>query len=106
MFPWRGDRVINAIELMLKHQGLEIQNQGLYLKVAATPKVLLAALRNLALSPPPDSTALVSHVMNKWLEKWDNLLPDELLARNYSSHMLDVVGGHWAIKTLVQQLKN
>jgi len=104
IFPWFGDRVINTIELMLKHQGLETQNQGLYLKVAATPKVLLAALRNLALSPPPDSTALVSHVMNKWLEKWDNLLPDELLARNYSSHTLDVVGGHQSIKTLVHQL--
>jgi ATP-dependent Lhr-like helicase len=106
IFPWLGDRVISTIELMLKHQGLETQNQGLYLKVAATPTILLAALRNLALSPPVDSTALVGHVINKWLEKWDNLLPDELLAKNYSSHTLDIVGGHEAIKTLALQLND
>ncbi len=88
---------------MLKQQGLEVQNQGLYLRVATTPKALLAALRNLALSPPPDSTALVSHVMNKWLEKWDSLLPEELLAKNYSSHTLDVVGGHQAIQAILSK---
>jgi hypothetical protein len=62
------------------------------------PEKLFEALRDLAASPPPDPISLVAKVMNKWLAKWDNLLPDELLARNYSSHMLDVMGGHQVIK--------
>lgn len=103
IFPWLGNRVVNAVELMLKQHGLEVQNQGLYLRVSTTPKALLAALRNLALSPPPDPTALVSDVMNKWLEKWDSLLPEGLLAKNYSSHTLDVAGGHQAIQAILSK---
>jgi hypothetical protein len=38
--------------------------------------------------------------MNKRLEKWDALLPAELLAKNYSSHTLDVAGAHEFIKRL------
>lgn len=105
LFLWRGDRIMNTIVLILKQRGFNAENAGLYINIKTDkPEILFDTLRSLAASPPPDPIILVTNVMNKWVEKWDNLLPDELLARNYSSHMLDVVGGHEAIKTLVQQL--
>lgn len=100
LFPWRGDRVMDAIGLMLKSQDLDARNFGLYLHVDAPPKHVADALRRLAGSPPPDPPALASQVLNKWLEKWDYLLPAELLAKNYASYRLDVTGAHQAIMGL------
>lgn len=105
LFPWRGDRVMNTIALMLKHSGFEAENSGLCIDIKTSkPETLFDTLHHLAASPPPDPVTLIAKVMNKQLEKWDNLLPDELLARNYSSHTLDVLGGHLAINALVQQM--
>jgi len=98
---------MNTLVLMLKLAGFNAENAGLCINIKTNnPEKLFDSLRSLVVLPPPDPIMLVANVMNKWLEKWDTLLPDELLDRNYSSHTLDVVGGHEAIKTLAQQLKN
>ena len=34
----------------------------------------------------------MQHVVNQRQEKWDFLLPDDLLVRNYVSHNLDIKG--------------
>lgn len=105
LFLWQGDRIMNTIVLMLKQKNINAENAGLYINIKTNqPEKLFEALHALATSPQPDPISLVATVINKWLEKWDNLLPDELLARNYSSHTLDVVGGHQAIKTFMQKL--
>jgi len=107
LFLWLGDRVMNTLVLMLKLAGFNAENVGLCIDIKTNnPEKLFDVLGDLSASPPPDPMTLVANVINKQLEKWDNLLPDELLARNYSSHTLDVVGGHEAIKILAQQLKN
>jgi ATP-dependent Lhr-like helicase len=102
LFPWQGDRIMAALELMLKAQGLEARNLGLYLLVNAPPKNVLTTLRQLAASPPPEAAVLVKPVLNKWLEKWDHLLPSELLAKNYAAYRVDVLGAHQTIRQLVQ----
>ncbi len=105
LYLWRGDRIMNTLVLMLKLAGFNAENVGLCIDIKTNnPEKLFDALRDLATSPPPDPMALVANVINKQLEKWDHLLPDVLLARNYSSHTLDVVGGHGAIKSLTQGL--
>lgn len=105
LFLWRGDRVMNTLVLVLKLAGFNVENAGLCINIKTNnPEKLFDSLRDLAVSPPPDSMTLVTNVINKQLEKWDHLLPDELLARNYSSHTLDVIGGHDAIKSLAQGL--
>ncbi|POZ49699.1 DEAD/DEAH box helicase [Methylovulum psychrotolerans] len=101
LFPWRGDRVMNTLALMLKQAGFQAENTGLSIIIKTdNPEKVFEALHGLAVSPPPDPTALVAEVMNKRLEKWDALLPAELLAKNYSSHTLDVAGAHEFIKRL------
>lgn len=102
LFFWRGDRIMSAIALMLKLNGFEVDNTWPCITIkTSNPEKLLITLRNLAVSPPPDPVTLVTKIMNKQQEKWDNLLPAELLDKNYASHFLDVVGGHQAINSLV-----
>lgn len=103
LFLWQGDRVMNTIVLMLELAGFNAENIGLCITIKiSSPEKLFITLRSLAASPPPDPVTLVANILNKQLEKWDNLLPDELLAKNYSSHFIDVVGGHQAINTLIR----
>ncbi|PPD43797.1 MAG: DEAD/DEAH box helicase [Methylobacter sp.] len=105
LFLWQGDRVMNTLVLMLKLAGFNAENAGLCIDIKTNnPEKLFDSLRDLAASSPPDPRTLVTKVINKQLEKWDKLLPDDLLARNYSSHTLDVIGGHGAIKSLAQGL--
>lgn len=105
IFLWRGDQVMNTVALMLKLAGFTVENAGIFINVKTdAPTKLFDSLQCLAASPPPEQTALVATVINKRLEKWDALLPDELLAKNYSSYALDVAGGHAAIKRLAQGL--
>ena len=105
LFLWRGDRIMNTLVLMLNRAGFNAENAGLSIDIKTTnPEKLFDSLRDLAASPPPDPITLVNKVINKHLEKWDQLLPDELLAKNYSSFKLDVIGGHEVIKSLVQIL--
>ena len=105
LFFWRGDRVMNTVVLMLEQVGFRAKNAQLYIEITTSnPEILFDSLRDLASLPPPEPTVLVKNIMNKWLEKWDMLLPAELLAKNYASHTLDVIGAHEAIKKIVQSL--
>jgi ATP-dependent Lhr-like helicase len=103
LFLWRGDRIMDTLVLMLKLSGFNAEKTGLCIDIkTSNPKMLFDSLRDLAASPPPEPMTLVAKVINKQLEKWDHLLPDGLLARNYASHTLDVVGGHKLIQLLAQ----
>jgi ATP-dependent Lhr-like helicase len=93
LFPWKGDWVMDTLELTLKHRGLKPENEGLsiLLRGASTDKVS-DVLFDLAEGGVATETELASEVLNKVQEKWDWLLPNELLSRNYVSHNLDIQG--------------
>jgi len=103
IFTWRGDWVNDTLALMLSSRGLRTANEGLSLSVAKTEvPMVLTALRDIAESPVPRAEELVGLVQTKLKEKWDHLLPDHLLARNYASRELDAPGAHAAaVRVLV-----
>ena len=97
VFTWRGDWVNDTLALMLTRRGLRAANEGLSLSVAKCDvPIVLTALRDIAESPIPRPETLVDVVQTKLKEKWDHLLPDQLLARNYASRELDAPGAHAA----------
>jgi division protein CdvB (Snf7/Vps24/ESCRT-III family) len=49
-------------------------------------------LQEIADEPTMDPKQLASKVPNKTFEKWDGLLPDELLCASFASAKLDVEG--------------
>jgi hypothetical protein len=65
-------------------------------------KAELAAecLHKVAQENPVDPIRLASSVMNKSREKWDHLLPDDLLCASYSSSFLDVAETQKVLSTI------
>lgn len=93
LFTWQGDWVNDTLALMLMARKLITTNEGLSLSVLnATPDRVLEVLHDICSQPPPRPEALAATVENKLSEKWDGLLPDTLLCRNYASSALDVTG--------------
>jgi ATP-dependent Lhr-like helicase len=110
IFPWRGSRVIKTICLILKIHGVEAHGCGcfrtseksLYVEVKTSKSILLILLQKIIDLPIPDEANLVENVLSKQPEKWDYLLPEPLLSKNYASSMLDVDS---AIKTIRELLE-
>ena len=100
LFLWKGDQVMNTLELMLKNKGLKAISEGLFITVDNVTLVgLLEAFSSLMSDTPIAPELLVANVMNKYQEKWDVLLPDNLLCRNYASLNLNVPEAYQAIQT-------
>lgn len=93
LFTWHGDWVNDTLALMLQTRGLRATNEGLSIGVNGTSvEVVADALRDIAEATAPAPEAIAENVQNKYLGKWDGLLPPDLLARNYASSALDVDG--------------
>lgn len=92
LFFWKGDWLQDTVVLMLKTAGIEAENHGYFVSAyGTTTKELMKACVDLAANPP-DELQLTENVLNLSQHKWDFLLPERLLARNYVSHNLDIRG--------------
>ena len=103
LFPWRGNRTLYTISLLLQKQGIKAKlEDGICMDVdTSKPDDLFDVFKKWIESPLPDGISLVSDVINKPLEKWDYLLPEPLLSKNYASFSLDVEGAIQTIKELL-----
>ncbi|MEU0156305.1 DEAD/DEAH box helicase [Micromonospora fulviviridis] len=96
LFPWRGDRIMNTLTVILARHGLEVGQDGLAITVGnCSPAQLLEVIKELAVSPPPDPVALASTVRAKMHDKYDRYLGEELQNLAYAARALDVPGA-WA----------
>ena len=102
VFLWQGDWIQDTLALMLSARGLDAFNMGLYLSVrGVSSEEWLKTLRTLV-EKPPSEAELMAKVLNPRQEKWDFLLPDGLLYRNYASQHLDIEGTVKLIARLAQ----
>ena len=93
VFTWQGDWVNDTLTLMLARKGLRAANEGLSITVLGnTADAVHDALLDIAEAPPLTPEEIAAKVQNKYVGKWDGLLPDQLLTRNYASEQLDVQG--------------
>lgn len=89
---WKGDWVQDTVVLMLRTAGIAAENHGYFVLVYRTTiKYLIKACVDLAANPPGEFL-LTEKVVNLSQHKWDFLLPERLLAKNYVSHNLDIRG--------------
>ena len=96
LFPWRGDRIMNTLAVVLTKQGLHVGQEDLAITVGNCPPAeLLALIGDLAAGPRPDPVALAGTVRAKAHDKYDRYLSEELLNLAYASRALDVPGA-WA----------
>ena len=93
IFPWRGDRIMNTLAVMLGTKGITVSQDGVALTCARTsPGRLLEAVRELEAAGMPAATALARGVRIKEKDKHDPWLGAELLTEAYAARDLDVAG--------------
>jgi len=96
LFPWRGDRIMNTLTVVLAGRGLQTGQDGLAISVAnRSPADVHDLIRELAADTLPDPIALARTVPAKAHDKYDRYLSDELLDAAYAARALDVPGT-WA----------
>lgn len=104
IFLWKGDMVLDTVALALKHRGFQAENDGLFIAVrTAQTDSVFDALYDLSAGAFPSGDELADSLLNKVQEKWDWLLPDDLLNSNFASHNLDVDGAVACLQSLVAQ---
>jgi ATP-dependent Lhr-like helicase len=112
IFPWAGTKITHTIALILNNYGISVDNNlnktefCFYILVHDTKKNVFTAMENYVNNYNSDlfsELILVSSNPNliKQQEKWDYLLPEPLLSKNYASSMLDIEGAIVVIKKLL-----
>lgn len=103
VFVWKGDNVQDTLALMATVEGLPAINEGLYISVEADSVAQVQAVFSDILQKPEMSADnLAACVKNKEQEKWDRLLLDSLLNRNYAALNIDVSNALQAIRCLLK----
>jgi ATP-dependent helicase Lhr and Lhr-like helicase len=99
---WRGDRVLDTIQLMLQQRGIPVQRDGLVLAAQGIRRPALeAAICDLVAAGVPDAQSLAATVENRWSEKYDRFLTDDLMALEYAARHLEVRGAWETLADIV-----
>lgn len=101
LFTWRGDRVNEALAMMLKRGGFNANISGPAVEILqiepARVSEMLDYLDDITSGPVLSPRELLQQAQNLEREKWDWALPEDLLQISYASLHLDVEGAHdWA----------
>jgi ATP-dependent Lhr-like helicase len=92
-FLWSGDAVNDTVAAWLTRRGLESHNEGLAVRVRSGDESAVSdALLDLAESPFVEPDELLPERDVPFEEKWEWLLPEPLLRRQYASRVFDVAG--------------
>lgn len=101
---WRGDRAMNALQLMLRANGFEAAKDGVAILINnATPRELASAIDSIISSPCPNPAELAKVAENKLLERFDEYLPEHLLCEEYAARALDCPGAVLALNAIRSQ---
>ncbi len=104
LFPWRGDRIMNTLAVVLAANGLASERHGIaLLTTGAQPADLYRQLSALAAEPAPDAITLADTVSGKEHDKHDQYLSDNLLNHAYASRALDLPGTWESLGELLAQ---
>jgi ATP-dependent Lhr-like helicase len=99
VFLWRGDCVHDTLLFMLLGRGFIGINEGICVSLRdTTAESVRRELDLIREQEPVDPSVLASEVKNTMREKWDYLLPAELLNASFASSYLDVSGMRTAVR--------
>lgn len=102
LFLWQGDRIMNTIALIFKQHGLDAYNYGLHIKINNTShNNLIEVVKYIVENPIISNADLANTILNKQIEKWDYLLPDQLLNKSFISRNLDINGSISALRSFI-----
>lgn len=93
VFPWAGDRVMNTLAVALRSVELDASAEGIAIVVEeADADSVLEALDALTKAQLGTAETLAASVLNKRSAKYDWVLSESLLTRDYARRALDLQG--------------
>lgn len=102
LFTWAGDRITSTLAVQLSTRGLHVEVAHGSITVRAPKDKLATHLQELVAAGPADPLDLAKKVSAKAMEKYDDLLSEELLCAEYAARALDVQGSWEALQELLK----
>jgi len=102
LFPWAGDRIMNTLTIALRSAELEASAEGVAIVIEdADVDAVLDILEGLAAGQLGTAESLAAAVLNKRSAKYDWVLSEPLLTRDYARRALDLDGAAIAASAIV-----
>ncbi|MDS1310748.1 DEAD/DEAH box helicase [Marinobacter xiaoshiensis] len=99
VFPWLGDKVVNTLSAILVRAGFQASHYAGAIEVQKTSSDdVLACFKGVLQKELPSEYELADMVPEKHIEKFDELLPEDLLTEGYGRRMFDLLGAHAWLK--------
>ncbi|VTQ61571.1 ATP-dependent DNA helicase recQ [Campylobacter jejuni] len=93
VLPWMGDKVVNTITALLMRSSFKASSfAGVIETEGASVSSVQRALKEILLSGLPSESELAADVPEKNLDKYDDYLPESLLAKGYGAKAYDIEG--------------
>ncbi|GKW26933.1 DEAD/DEAH box helicase [Pectobacterium brasiliense] len=103
VLPWMGDKVVNTITALLIRSSFKASSFAGVIEIddASVPTVQ-HALKQMLFSGLPSESELAADVPEKYLDKYDDYLPESLLAKGYGAKAYDIEGTQiWLQKNIL-----
>lgn len=102
ILPWQGDKVANTLAAILMREGYKAGNYAGVIEVQkATIQEVSDRFKLVLSSGLPTEYELADMLPEKAVEKFDELLPNDLLTEGFGRRMFDVEAAHqWLIKNI------
>ncbi len=90
-FPWKGTTIMNTLQILFAMNGLQATNEGIAISIAGiTQKEFNTLLNKISKTSESELFAFLKKVKNKEVEKYDHLLPEQLLTLCYQSRSINL----------------
>ncbi len=93
LIPWMGDKIVNTLSVLLNMGGYKTNKFAGVVEIeGASSSDVSSHLRSFSKDNRPTNAELAKLVENKQAEKYDHLLPEELLNEDYGARAFDIDG--------------
>lgn len=102
IFPWKGDKIVNTLTVILTRAGYVVGAVAGVIEVADTTITSITkTLKDSITEDFPTETELAEFVKEKKIEKYDDFLPDDLLTEGYGQRAFDSFGAKSWIESFI-----
>ncbi|MBS9443064.1 DEAD/DEAH box helicase [Photorhabdus heterorhabditis] len=93
VLPWMGDKVVNTITALLMRCGFKASSFAGVIEIEDSSVASVQhVLKEMLFSGLPSDFELAADVPEKYLDKYDEYLPEHLLAKGYGAKAYDIEG--------------
>ncbi len=102
ILPWKGDKIVNTLTVILTRADHSVgATAGIIEVEGSTVQVVIKTLTDSIVGDFPTETELAEFVKEKKIEKYDDFLPDDLLAEGYGQRAFDSNGAKCWIESTI-----